>query len=138
MLLTCLSLCNGGCGYFQSGTWEDDPGNFKRAWGIPPPSGIVVVHSWYCRSPHFTREESYFFQFRKNDEFLNGFVSTNNMMPDVPMTGAVIASLDYGFHKPGWFAPGKSSTYESWKGPAESWLFRDTGTGEFFLYVCQR
>jgi hypothetical protein len=45
------------CGYFRSGTWVDDPKNYARAWGYSKPDEIDLVHSWYRRSPHFTRED---------------------------------------------------------------------------------
>jgi hypothetical protein len=56
-MLLGLSLLASACGYFSSGIWEDDPKNWKRAWGYSKPEEVVMPHSWYWRSPHWTREE---------------------------------------------------------------------------------
>ena len=67
-LLLSFLLLTAACGYFSSGTWEDDPKNWKRAWGSSKPDEVVMPHSWYWRSPHWSREEAYGFQFRWHNE----------------------------------------------------------------------
>ncbi len=74
-----------GCGYFRSGTWVEDPENFARAWGYAKPDAVHMLHSWYWRSAHFTREESYFFQFQWNEELFRRFVAANRMQPQEPL-----------------------------------------------------
>jgi hypothetical protein len=61
----------------ESGTWVDDPNNFKRAWGVDAPSGVQVVHSRYSRSAHFTREEVYYFQLRATSSYAQAFAAEN-------------------------------------------------------------
>ncbi len=41
-----------GCGPLVSGTWSDNPKNWRRAFDESQPAdGISVVHSWYMRTP---------------------------------------------------------------------------------------
>ena len=124
-----------GCGYFSSGTWEDDPKNFERAWGAGKPPDLVMLHSWYWRSPHFTREESYFFDFARNEKFLKDFVTANNMQR---RTTSPYPS--FCFERPSWFLPTKPlESYEirALEPGDRALVFRDKATGEFFIYGCQ-
>ena len=82
-----------GCGYFRSGTWVDDPKNFARAWGYSKPDEIEMVRSWVWRSAHFTREESYFFQFRWHEELFEQFISANRMQAIEPLATGPESSL---------------------------------------------
>jgi hypothetical protein len=43
-----------GCGYLKSGTWEDDPANWERAFRSAKPEDVAVVHSRCWRSPHWS------------------------------------------------------------------------------------
>ena len=65
--LSVLLLLLSGCG----GTWVDDPGNFKRLFGGPPPKDIQVLHTYYWKSPHWTNEYQYFFALRTFLRFLS-------------------------------------------------------------------
>ena len=124
-----------GCGYVYSGNWEDDPKNWKRAWGYSKPHDVVMPHSWYWRSPHWSREEAYFFQFRWHEELFNQFVANNNMSRS---ESSREASPDYCFQKPSWFVPKDASAYDIWRSPSvDAWLFRDAKTKELFFYACQ-
>ncbi len=125
-----------GCGYFSSGKWEDDPQNWKRAWGYSKPDDVVMPHSWYWRSPHWTREEAYFFQFQWHEELFNQFVANNNMS----RVESREAKPEYCFEKPNWFVPKDTSAYEIWRNgtSVESWLFRDASTKELFMRANSR
>jgi hypothetical protein len=129
--LVSLTILGTGCCIIWSGTWEDDPKNFDRAWGVAKPADLEMVHSWYWRSPHFFREETYFFEFRKNDEFLQGFVAVNNMEPEVfdPRCG-------FSVQKPSRFLPKPLDAYGAWSN-GQAWLFSDRETGEIFIYVSE-
>jgi hypothetical protein len=134
-----LSLLATGCGYFSSGTWEDDPENWKRAWGSAKPAEVVMPHSWYWRSPHWTREEAYFFQFQWQEELFKQLVASNGMRPAERTVGKPDPDPAYCVDKPGWFVPPSTAGYEIWRcdPSADCWLFRETRTKELFLYVCQ-
>lgn len=136
MLLFSILLAT-ACGYINSGTWEDDPKNWERAWGSSKPSGVSMPHSWYWRSPHWTREEAYFFQFRWDEELFNQLIANNGMHPLGLTEGK--PQPQYCFDKPAWFAPESAAGYESWQcdSSTDCRLFRDVQTKELFLYSCQ-
>jgi hypothetical protein len=127
------------CGYLQSGAWVDDQKNFARAWGYSKPDEINMVHSWYWRSAHFTREESYFFQFKWHDELFKQLVAANQMQPVERESAAAGPEPKFCFAKPGWFAPQERETYEAWRCTENSdcWLFLDRRTKDIFIYACQ-
>ncbi|RPJ85914.1 MAG: hypothetical protein EHM18_08915 [Acidobacteria bacterium] len=80
-LIVCmLILLSSSCGYFLSGIWENDPKNWNRAFRSRKPADVVVVHSKYFRSPHFTYEFEYFFEIKRNDELLKQLFSKNNLV----------------------------------------------------------
>jgi hypothetical protein len=136
ILLSALSLHHVGCGYFSSGKWEDDPQNWKRAWGYSKPSEIVMIHSWYWRSPHWTREEAYFFQFKWHKELFQQLVDRNGMHLSKDGSGKKIQESSFCFDKPAWFIPRLESAYEIWEG-SNCLLFKDKSANEIFLYACQ-
>ena len=41
--LGCALILAAGCGYVKSGTWEDDPSNWKRVFGYGKPTDVVVT-----------------------------------------------------------------------------------------------
>jgi hypothetical protein len=135
-LLCALSLHQAACGYFGSGKWEDDPKNWKRAWGYSKPSEVVMIHSWYWRSPHWTKEEAYFFQFKWHKELFQQLIDRNEMLLWREDSGKKIAATTFCFRKPVWFIPKPESAYDVWESP-NSLLFKDRSTNEIFFYACQ-
>mgnify|MGYP001405871250 CR=1 FL=1 len=128
-----------GCA--PAGEWADDPRNFTRAWDTPCPEGVVVLHSWYWRSWHFTREEVLFFQFRANSAFRDRFIQSNAFVPVAP---AAVFSRGYCRTTPSWFLPGAPSRYRAWSVPPHStregsppFIAEDLNTGVLFVYACQ-
>ncbi len=124
-----------------AGEWVDDPRNFVRAWDTPCPDGVVMLHSWYWRSSHFTREEVLFFQFGANETFRDQFIRSNAFVP-VDLPG--ISSGGYCRAAPSWFLPGPSSRYRAWSVPSPSsregtppFIAEDPNTGDLFVYACQ-
>ena len=121
----------------ESGTWADDPGNFKRAWGANPPKGVEVVHSWYHRSAHFTVEEIYYFQIRANPAYAEAFAAGNHL---APVSAVAIGPFTFVQAKPSWFAPKSSSAYRIWssstQGPSAI-LLLDPQSGAIFIHVAQ-
>jgi len=133
------------CGYFSSGQWEDDPKNLKRAWGYSKPWESLVVHSSYWRSPHWTREESYFFQFRGNDELLKQMIDSNKLRPRLASQPALLPNTAFCRDKPAWFLPKPFDRYDVWEcpdAPTPDWppsclLFKEKTSNDLFLYACQ-
>ena len=127
-----LSLLLAGCGYAAAGTWDDDPANWGRVFGGDKPDSVVVVHSHYWRSPHFTMEFEYFFEIAKDDEFQARFFRMNEL---VRLEGAKAEPRHFG-EKPAWFLPKPLGSYEVWtfaERPQNFRLFIDRETGEIFL-----
>lgn len=121
----------------RSGTWEDDPKNFERAWGVEPPKEVAVVHSWYWRSAHFTREEIYFFQLRGDTDYAEAFARENDLQPTDAGALGVDAFLK---PKPSWFAPKEPRAYEAWhanSGSAGAVILLDRLTGDIFIHAWQ-
>ena len=135
LLLALLTACA------PAGEWTDDPRNFVRAWGTPCPAGVVVLHSWYWRSWHFTREEVLFFQFGASETFRDHFIQSNAFVPVDP---ASISSGGYCRPTPSWFLPGPPSRYRAWSVPphpsregSPPLIAEDLNTGVLFVYACQ-
>ena len=127
-------LASSACG--RSGTWEDDPANFKRAWGVDAPDHIVAKHSWYWRSPHFTREEAYYFEFAPNEELVQGFITSNSLRAVADGRPGERAIC---FDSPVWYAPGELNEYDVWKcqSGTQCMMLRHKQTGAVFFAACQ-
>ena len=77
LTLASLSL---GCGYFMAGRWQDDPKNWGRAFHSMKPPDVVVLHSDYWRSPHWTYEAGYVFEVLKNDALRAQLFTENRLV----------------------------------------------------------
>lgn len=139
-ILAGLLLLCAGC--HRSGTWTDDPKNWKRAFGgdEKPPEGIKVVHSSYWRSPHFTREDEFFFQLEMTKEKLKQTQEGGTMVLVPSPSEEDKMGLEFpGHEKPAWFIPKPLEQYEIWKGdPAKDkfsnfWMLIDRETQAVFM-----
>lgn len=121
------------CGYVSSGIWENDDKNWSRAYGIPLPDSIELLHSWYWRSPHWTLEQAMYFETKDNDELKNTYILDPTIieLPDNDTT-------DMGFfkEKPKWFLPKPFKSYRIYKGNKNEsdnfLLFIDKENGNLF------
>ena len=108
VLLLLALLPTVSCGYLKAGQWDDDPDNWKRAFRSRKPADVVVLHSRYERSPHFTYEFLYFFEIRANEALQRQLFTENNLhrlqAPEVAILGG----------KPDWFAPKPLDSYDIW------------------------
>jgi hypothetical protein len=116
------------CGYAASGTWEDDPGDWERAFGMDPPDGVEIVRSRHWRSPHFTYECAYFFEIAANEE-LELEIFDENEMSRLEGDAARDAMHDTVGRRPEWFTPLRSAD------AYEVWTYADDPTGNFRLYI---
>jgi len=132
LLGACVALAS-GCGYLKSGTWEDDPANWNKAFRSTKPDDVIVVHSRYWRSPHWSYEAGYVFEIAANAALRQRLFSENRL---VKLGGAAAAEskrLCFG-ECPVWFAPKPVEQYEVWgyaeepKGNFRVLIDRDTGT----------
>lgn len=135
LALVLIVLAAAAC--HRSGTWVDDPGNFKRAWGSSPPSNVKVVRSWYWRSAHFTREEMYYFQLSAPLAYAEAFAAENGLKPAEPDT---ITGFAFPNGKPSWFAPNPAARYRIWKTPESfpsGFVLVDRESGAVFIHCAQ-
>lgn len=130
-LPACLVLA-AGCGYLQSGTWEDDPANWKRAFKSSKPDDLVVTHSRYWRAPHWSYEAGYVFETAVNPTFHQQLFTANRL---VKLDGSAVKNKLHCFPEcPTWFAPKLLEHYEVWgyadepKGNFRVFVDQDTGT----------
>lgn len=127
LLILCMMMLV-SCG---GGTWEDDAGNWSRAFnGQTLPENVVVTHSKYVRSPHFTYEADYYFELKAPKEFFDAWCA--GCVAERP-SESNLGSMP---GKPNWFLPKPLEKYEMWKDDAKPdsdfRLFRDKETGVIF------
>ena len=120
-------VLHAGCGYLHSGTWEDDPGNWKRAFRSEKPAQYVVLHSRYWRAPHFTYEFQYFFEIQANPAFKRELFSRNKLVL-LPPDQVAEAKRDPFGHAPAWFCPKAADRYEAW-------VYEERPRGNFKILV---
>ena len=132
-----LSLCAGCHG---SGTWNDSPKNWERAFGQKPPSDIKITHSRYSRSPHFTLEFEYFFEIEPNEKLRKEFNTEGRLESVTPSTPDPKLAIQRILQKkPDWFVPKSLDQYEIWRGKESDRtyenfrLFIDRKTGTMFI-----
>jgi hypothetical protein len=126
-VLAVLILLSTGCGYVMSGTWDDDPKNWSRAFRSAKPPDVLVVHSRYWRSPHWSYEFEYFFEIAPNAALKAQLFGANNLRQ---LTGkdAIEAQAKVFGAAPPWFAPKSLDSYEVW-------VFGDQPQSNFKLLI---
>ncbi len=123
-----LSLILGSaCGYFQGGIWEDDPGNWSRAFGSEKPAAYVVAHSKYWRSTHWSYEFHYVFQIKANAEFKSELFARNKLrqLPATAVAGAIRNPFG---DSPSWYCPKSFASYDAW-------VFQDQPESNFRILI---
>jgi hypothetical protein len=128
LLMAGLLLVLSGCG----GTWVDDEGNFNRIFGFDKPKDVVVLHSYYWKSPHWSVEYNYFIGLQVPPKFAAGLVSPE-LMTAVASDQTLLDSC--GTKRPQWFLPKSLTNYEAWVPKAAKGyrIFHDKADGFFFL-----
>lgn len=129
-----VAVVSAACGS-RSGTWEDDPRNWARAFDAAQPKAVTVVHSKYWRSPHWSLEFRYFFQLKAEAEFRREYLDRNELV-QLPASG-VAASIGDRRDVPAWFCPKAPEAYDGWarRDPADG-RFRaliDRESGDLYL-----
>jgi hypothetical protein len=136
-LLLCLAaaVC---CGCHESGKWEDDARNWKRAMGYPKPKDVEVVHSVYWRTPHFTREDGWTFQIKAPASFSKDWLARYKVKH--PDAGKLAELEQLKRERPAWFLPKPIAEYDIWvltddqpEPRGNFWMFIDRSMEEFFV-----
>jgi hypothetical protein len=121
------------CGYFTSGTWENDNKNWSRAYNSPLPDSIELLHSWYWRSPHWTLEQAMFFEIKYNKGVKDKFLSDTTLLL-LPQSDTITISLFD--ERPKWFLPKPYRFYKIWKSSKDDFdhfiLFEDCLNGDLY------
>lgn len=130
LALFLIVVLNAGCGYFMAGTWDDDPGNWSRAFRSSKPPDVTVVHSRYWRSAHWTYEVQYFFEIAPNTKLREQLFSENTLR-HVTGDEATKIKKDVFGDAPVWFAPKGVAEYEVW-------AFKEDGSGRNFKVLIDR
>ena len=113
VLLVVLAFSQVACGYFKAGAWDDDPGNWSRAFDSTKPPGVNVLHSKYRRSPHWSYEFEYFFAIEPEAE-LTKQLFTENKLHQMNTDEAAQAKATEFSSAPAWFAPKSAAEYDVW------------------------
>ncbi|MEQ1851047.1 MAG: hypothetical protein ABMA01_05575 [Chthoniobacteraceae bacterium] len=127
-----------GCG--RSGTWTDDKNNWTRAFQQEQPKDITVVHSWYCRTAHFTHESQYFFQLAPNDTLRKSVSDPARVFDVLPDDTNAQEALQLAlYQKPSWFASKAATAYQIFRGkpPQDNYFVlveRDSGS----IFITER
>ena len=88
----------------MAGTWNDDPGNWKRAFRSSKAPDVTVTHSKYWRSPHWSYEFEYFFEIEPNEALKKQPFGENKLRQVTGEETAKIKKELFG-DPPVWFAP---------------------------------
>jgi len=116
LILACCTFLCFSCGYFSSGTWEDEDKNWERAYNQKLPKTINLVHSWYWRSPHWSLEQAFFFEIEFNEDVKNQFLKYSDI---VSIDSSGYSKLMIFNGKPAWFIPKSFQHYNIWKSNIE-------------------
>jgi hypothetical protein len=123
-----IAGCAAGCGYFVSGTWDDDRKNWARAFESEKPPDVIVVRSRYSRFPHWTYECEYYFHLTASAALSRQLFGENRLVRSVWTRRQ---------QAPAWFAPKSVEHYDTWAFAGEPQReFRvlvDRSTGDLFI-----
>lgn len=137
LILLILVLLNfTGCG--SAGNWEDDAGNWKRAYGDDLPKGIKIEHSYYWRSAHWTMEYEYFFVIADSQAARDNILKLDELKKYEKPDELRISVDSFVNKKPSWFLPKKLEAYDTWiikdpDGRGNLRLFIDKETKEIHI-----
>ena len=136
VVLLIVAVAVAACGYVRSGTWDDAPENWYRAFKTTKPDGIVVVHSRYWRAPHWTYEAGYVFEIQPHAALREQLFAGNRLRKLQDAETANATRPCFG-ECPSWFAPKPLKEYEIWvyaDDPNSNFrVLIDTETGHIFL-----
>lgn len=136
VVLAVLACASAGC--HESGSWSDDPGNWKRALMCEQPAGVEVLRSWVWRSPHWTSEYEWYFELRSDAALAPIDIVDAGLRP--ASVEEADAALGWLASPPEWFAPLELAEYEAWiatrPGHGNLVLLVERGTGRVFLGNC--
>ena len=124
-------------GCHASGTWVDDQANWQRAFGQQLPPGVSLVRSWYWRSPHFFREEAYYFAISA-PLAVETSLREENHMTLVPLEHRGDLASSSCFTRPDWFPAQDSEQFQVWLSASRgAALYHQPQESVFYVSVCR-
>jgi hypothetical protein len=126
-IVAMAAVATAACGYVRSGTWDDVPENWHRAFGTTKPADVVVVHSRYWRTPHWTYEAGYLFEIQPHAALRTQLFGRNRLRK-LQDAEAAAATRPCFAECPSWFAPKPLKEYEIW-------LYADDASSNFRLLI---
>jgi len=128
VVAACLQSCGG-----ESGSWEDDPGNWGRAFDGVPPADVTVIHSRYLKAPYCFPEVEYFFQIKCPANFVDDWIRKDDLEKVPPVEDTALDDP----RRPVWFIPGPIQNYEIWMSSSDSddpfRIYREKASGMVYL-----
>jgi len=121
----------------RSGTWNDDPKNWRRAFGEDRPKSVRVLHSQYWRTAHFPGDEfGWYFELKVAPEELRKLIRPDLIPVEILENTKMDTSCP---DRPWWFVPKPLQSYQVWRsGSADNYrLFVDRATSEAFVSDCR-
>jgi len=125
-------------GILHAGTWNDDPKNWRRAFGEATPATVKVIHSYYWRSNHFTDEHIFYFEVQAAPEWKEAYLKKLGLVPVAPPVARSYDTNNHYDKTPKWFAPDSVENYEAWDQPGgygSVWINKTNG--HIFFYDWQ-
>lgn len=103
---------------------------------LKKPDDVIVHHSQYWRSPHWSYEFEYYFEIQSNEELRQQLFSRNQLMK-LDSQGVVSEKKKCFSDCPDWFAPKAADKYDVWvfeDQPDRNFrVFIDKETGTLFI-----
>lgn len=119
----------------EPGFWVDDPKNWERAMGYEQPENVIVVHSQYWQSEHFSNEYEFFFKIQADASYKELLLSEGNVVEAEGLAIENLASPQKG-NIPQWFVSGNAEQYNIYVfdyAPENFRVFIDKESGEIYL-----
>ena len=132
-----LLVMQSACGYFMGGTWENDPKNWERAFNSKKPTDVVILHSRYWRSTHWSYEYEYYFELG-DAPVLRDQLFAKNQLRRLSGDDAVAVKVNLPDDAPPWFMPKGAADYEVSVHATDAWshftVMIDKSSGNVYLY----
>lgn len=116
------------------GKWEDDPGNWARAFAFAKPDDVKVIHSYYWETGHWSAEYVFYFHIGANDDFKDKLIEDLDLAL-LDEEGSKLENKNYIGETPEWFVPNDLSSYDIYIDNDYDSSRLDYNVDSFRLYV---
>jgi hypothetical protein len=137
LLLAATLLLATGCGYFQAGSWEDDPKNWHRIFAEDKPAEVTLIHSFYERLPGWKMRYEFYLEFEAPEETRKRLVERLKLSP-LSVTAGSAGIIARRPDSPAWFLPGELADYTIWIDSVEQQLRLCVDSNSGVIYLSDR